>query len=138
MALVAAHGLTPWTVWAWPATTDLAGLVGMLIALDQMRRKPSTWMAWLIAFAAAAVMVAANVGSTVGDPIAMLLHAWPPTIALACWYLLVHVRHATAAKPKPTSASTEQADTLSNRQARVPARAAVRELLKRQGARLTP
>lgn len=92
MTLAGQHGFVSWEVWAWPATTDLAGLTGMLIALDQARRHQSTLVAWLIALAAAAVMVAANIGSSVGDPVAMLLHAWPPSIALACWFLLVHVR----------------------------------------------
>jgi hypothetical protein len=94
MQLAAAHGFTSWAIWAWPATTDLAGLVGMLIALDQTRSNGSTAVAWLIAIAAAAVMVAANIGAAVGDPVAMLLHAWPPSIALGCWFLLVHVRRA--------------------------------------------
>ncbi len=94
MQLAGAHGFTTWAVWAWPATTDLAGLTGMLIALDQARRNGSTVVAWLIALAAAAVMVAANIGAAVGDPVAMMLHAWPPSIALASWFLLVHVRRA--------------------------------------------
>lgn len=98
MQLAGAHGFTTWEVWAWPATTDLAGLTGMLIALDQARRNGSTVVAWLIAVAAAAVMVAANIGAAVGDPVAMMLHAWPPSIALASWFLLVHVRRA----PKQT------------------------------------
>src|SRR5262249_2287801 len=79
MQLAGAHGFVGWEVWAWPATTDLAGLTGMLIALDQARRNGSTVVAWLIAIAAAAVMVAANVGAFVGDPVSMLLHAWPPS-----------------------------------------------------------
>jgi hypothetical protein len=97
MQLAGAHGFTSWEVWAWPATTDLAGLTGMLIALDQARKRGSTVVAWLIALAAAAVMVAANIGAAVGDPVAMMLHAWPPSIALASWFLLVHVRRAPKA-----------------------------------------
>ena len=30
-----AHGSTSREVWAWPASTDLAGLTGMLVAPDQ-------------------------------------------------------------------------------------------------------
>jgi small-conductance mechanosensitive channel len=136
MQLAGAHGFAGWEVWAWPATTDLAGLTGMLIALDQARRNGSTVVAWLIAIAAAAVMVAANVGAYVGDPVAMLLHAWPPSIALASWYLLVHVRRGA----RSTIARGRTADRLEDRNpvpTRLPARATVRRQLARRGSALT-
>jgi len=92
--LAAAHGFGWWQRWAWSATTDLAGLVGMLIALDQARRRESKLVAWLIPIAAPGVTMAANIGAAMGDGVSMLLRAWPRSIALACWFLLVHVRRS--------------------------------------------
>ena len=128
MSLAAAHGFGGWETWAWPATTDLAGLTGMLIALDQARRNCSAVVAWLIALAAAGVMVAANIGAAVGDPVSMLLHAWPPSIALASWFLLVHVRRA------PVSTKTfhrETTPTVSSSAQKASTAARTRRLIER-------
>lgn len=127
MSLAGAHGFGSWETWAWPATTDLAGLTGMLIALDQARRNRSALVAWLIAIAAAAVMVAANIGAAVGDPVSMLLHAWPPSIALASWFLLVHVRRA----PARIKARTVRASTVSSSAHKPSTAARMRRLIER-------
>jgi hypothetical protein len=136
MQLAGAHGFRSWEVWAWPLTTDLAGLVGMLIALDQTRRGGSTAVAWLIAIAAAGVMVAANIGAAVGDGVSMLMHAWPPSIALACWFLLVHVRRAQdISEDEDIDSHTEGMAATSPRA--VSARQQVERLYQRHGASLT-
>jgi hypothetical protein len=101
--LARAHGY-PWPLAAlWPLTVDLAGLVCMLLALDLAERGMSAWEAWAIAGGAAAVMVAANVVVAWPDLVAMLMHAWPPVIALACWHLLVHGRRQRHGPSSPNS-----------------------------------
>jgi uncharacterized protein DUF2637 len=94
--LASDHGFKDWQPFAWALTTDLAGLVGMVLALDQAQRRVSTRGPSVIAVASAGVMIAANVGVAVGDWASMLMHAWEPLMSLICWYVLVHVRRALA------------------------------------------
>lgn len=94
MALASLHGFTGWEPAAWASTPDLGGLVGMVLALDAGRRRRPSWGPWSITVISAAVMVAANVGAAAGDPVAMMLHAWPPVVALMSWGVLVHARRA--------------------------------------------
>lgn len=146
--LAAPHGFGGW--WSWealtfPLTTDLAGLVGMFLALDQARRGQSSRVPWGIAGAAAGVMVATNIGSYVGDPVAMLLHAWPPLIALASWFTLVHVRRspeqpaaeeeglvAVKGPHRPRSESTLSGSAISRPRRRAGNRRRVERLLARE------
>jgi hypothetical protein len=109
--LAAGTGAFPgWQAWAWPATVDLAALIGMVLALDQARQKRPAATAWAVSLLAAAVMVAANTAADWPHPVAMLLHAWPPVIAIACWFLLVHVRRREPAAVVEEDAGTD-ADT---------------------------
>lgn len=110
--LAASTGTFPtWEAWTWPATVDLASLAAMVLALDQARRGRSARVAWGIAILAAGVMVAANTAADWPSPLAMLMHAWPPIIALACWLLLVHDRRREplAGKPSGRAVSVEKA-----------------------------
>lgn len=90
------HGQGEWESIAWPTTVDLASLATGIIGLDRASRGKSAWLAGLISAVAAAIMVAGNVAANLGDSISMLMHAWPPVIALACWYMLVRSRRDDA------------------------------------------
>jgi len=85
-----------WESIAWPTTVDLASLATGIIALDQAHRGKSAWLAGVISAVAAAIMVLGNVLANAGDAISVGMHAWPPVIALACWYLLVRTRRSNA------------------------------------------
>jgi hypothetical protein len=114
----------------WPLTVDLASLVAMLLALDMARRSLNALEAWAIAFGSALVMIGANVLMAWPDAISMVMHAWPPVIALACWHLLVHGRRQSKeARPVRDPAHDPNQPTR-----RVGARAEVRRLLARNPA----
>ncbi len=111
----------------WPLTVDLASLVAMLLALDMARRSLNALEAWAIAFGSALVMIGANVLMAWPDAISMVMHAWPPVIALACWHLLVHGRRQGTASKSPARPAREP----NQHTARVAARATVRRMLAR-------
>src|SRR2546429_1241748 len=64
----------------------------MLISLDQAERGRSSRLTWLISAAAAGMMEWANVAFAWGDQVSVILHAWPPLLAVATLFVLVHVR----------------------------------------------
>lgn len=98
-SLAKRHGFAgplDWEALAWPTTVDLASFATGIIALDQAQRGKSAWLAWAISTVAAAIMVVGNIISASGDWVSIGMHAWPPMIALACWFLLVHVRRSNS------------------------------------------
>jgi len=85
-------GPANWESIAWPTTVDLASLATGIIGIDRAHRGKSAWLATLISAVAAGIMVAGNVVANLGDLVSVAMHAWPPAIALACWYMLVRSR----------------------------------------------
>ena len=154
-----------WPALVWPLSVDAADVGLMVLYLEYKRLRLSTWKVWLGMVAATAVMIAANVRSALPDPTAVLMQAWVPAIALWLWHTLAAGRRprgapldmsavwaqVTGLAPRPSHGLIEAADQPTdggepadagqhgerNQQARVPARAEVRRLLRRQRGALT-
>ncbi len=159
-SLTAFHG---WPALLWPLSVDVADVGLMVLYLEYKRLRLSTWKVWLGMVAATAVMIAANIRSAWPDPTAVAMQAWVPAIALWLWHTLASGRRPRGAPidlgvvwtrltgeplPQPVvadahieedarRADSERGDE-PNRQARVPARAEVRRLLRRHGNALKP
>lgn len=104
VALSAAHGFhgpVDWEAVGMGALADLASLSMMLLALDQAERGKSAKLTWLLSLMAAGMMEWANIVYAGSDRVAVLLHAWPPFLAVSIVFVLVHVRRTNAA---PTAA----------------------------------
>ena len=104
VALAVAHGFhgpDDWEAAGMGATSDLLSLACMMIALDQAERGKSTPLAWVLSVAAALMMEWANVVYAGTDRVAIVLHAWPPAVAVSVVFLLVHVRRVNAADHRP-------------------------------------
>ncbi len=154
-----------WPAYVWPLSVDIADVALMVMYLEYKRLRLSTWKVWLGMVAATAVMIAANIRSALPDPTAVLMQAWVPAIALWLWHTLAAGRRprgapvdmstvwaqltgAASARPDRvieasdvpvdggTPADDGQPDER-NPQARVPARAEVRRLLRRQRGALS-
>lgn len=95
------HGPKDWEAAGMGATSDLLSLACMMIALDQAERGKSTPLAWVLSVAAALMMEWANIVYAGSDVVAIILHAWPPAVAVSVVFLLVHVRRVNATAPKP-------------------------------------
>jgi hypothetical protein len=154
-----------WPAYVWPLSVDIADVAMMVVYLEYKRLRLSTWKVWLGMVAATAVMIAANVRSALPDPTAVLMQAWVPAIALWLWHTLAAGRRPrgapldmsavwtqlTGLASRPSHRLIEAADLPAdggepadagqhderNQQARVPARAEVRRLLRRQRGALT-
>lgn len=98
------HGPEDWEAAGMGATSDLLSLACMMIALDQAERGKSTPLAWVLSVAAAVMMEWANIVYAGSDFVAIILHAWPPAVAVSVVFLLVHVRRVNAMDrdPEPT------------------------------------
>lgn len=95
------HGPDDWEAAGMGATSDLLSLACMMIALDQAERGKSTPLAWVLSVAAALMMEWANVVYAGTDRVAIILHAWPPAVAVSVVFLLVHVRRVNSADRRP-------------------------------------
>jgi hypothetical protein len=101
VALARDHGIRGWNDWeavGMGALADLASLSMMLLALDQAERGRSARLTWVLSLLAAGMMEWANVVYAGSDRVAVVLHAWPPFLAVVIVFVLVHVRRTNAAE----------------------------------------
>jgi hypothetical protein len=91
------HGPSDWEAAGMGLLSDLASLACMMLALDQAERGKDSRLSWVLAGVSALMMEWANVVYAGSDPVAVILHGWPPFLAVSIVFLLVHVRRTNAA-----------------------------------------
>lgn len=104
VALAVQHGFHGWSdaeAYAEGLLADLASLSMMCLALDQAERGRPAKLTWGLSILAALFMEWANVTYAIGDPEAVILHAWPPFLAVVTVFVLVHIRRTNAATTPP-------------------------------------
>lgn len=129
------HGPEDWEAAGMGATSDLLSLACMMIALDQAERGKSTPLAWLLSVAAALMMEWANIVYAGRDIVAIILHAWPPAVAVSVVFLLVHVRKENARIADVSEPDPEPPPTPPRVSAPVRLVEAMGDLLSKPGAR---
>jgi Protein of unknown function (DUF2637) len=102
VALARDHGIHGWSDWeaiGMGALADLASLSMMMLALDQAERGKPARLTWVLAVLAALMMEWANIAYAGDDLVAIVLHAWPPFLAVTIVFVLVHYRRENAEPP---------------------------------------
>jgi len=90
------HGFLEWEAAGMALISDLGAWSMMFLSLDQAERGRSAKLTWGISIAAAGMMEWANIVYAWPDPVAVILHAWPPALAFASVFVLVHIRRTNA------------------------------------------